>query len=219
MDCGQEGSGRRAAALRLRAVLAGALVLGVGGSVTLASWTDTDNAAGSFGASVFRTESNSTKPYDALGAWSANDTPPGAALVFNAGSMSPGTVVYAPFAIRTTAGSVAGEVVLGAPSVTSSGTGDADLGAALRYRVIRSTTCDASSFLASPPFVVGGAGAEPFTAGQAAGVVNSLQAASAALPGEPTRFCFEVTLPAGASNALQGQTATATWQFTATSSP
>ena len=219
MDCGQEGSGRRAAALRLRAVLAGALVLGVGGSVTLASWTDTDYAAGAFGASLFRTESNSTKPYDALGAWRANDTPPGAALVFNAGSMSPGTVVYAPFAIRTTAGSVAGEVVLGAPSVTSSGTGDADLGAALRYRVIRSATCEASSFLASPAFVIGGSGAEPFTAGQAAGLVNPLQPAPAALPGEPTRFCFEVTLPAGASNALQGQTATATWQFTATSSP
>lgn len=214
----QAVTGRQGIILRVRALLAGALVLGLGGSVTLASWTDSDFATSSFGASVFQTESNVTKPYDASGAWSANDVPPGAAMVFNADSMSPGTTVYAPFAIRTRPNSVAGEVVLGAPSVASSAMGDAELGAALRYRVIRSATCEASSFTGSPAFVVGADGAKPFTVGQAAGVVNSLQAATATLPGEPTQFCFEVTLPAGASNALQGQTATATWQFTATSS-
>jgi hypothetical protein len=166
---------------------------------------------------VFATESNVTKPYSASGAWSPNNASPGAALVFTATDMSPGSVVYAPFAIRTTANSVAGEVVLGVPTVTSSGTGTADLGAALRYRVVRSATCDAASFTGNPPFVVGSDGAKAFTQGQAAGVVNPLAAASATLPGAPTQFCFEVTLPAGANNALQGQTATATWQFTATS--
>ncbi|MCT9870567.1 SipW-dependent-type signal peptide-containing protein [Paenarthrobacter aurescens] len=209
---------RGAGFLRIRALLAGALVLGLGSSVTLASWTDSDFAQGSFGASVFQTESNVTKPYDALGTWSTNDVSPGGALVFNAAAMSPGTVVYAPFAIRTKATSVAGEVVLGIPVVTSSGTGNADLGAALRYRVVRSATCQASSFTGTPTFVVGSDGAKPFTQGQAAGVVNPLAAASATLPGAPTQFCFEVTLPVGANNALQGQTATATWQFTATSS-
>lgn len=203
---------------RLRALLAGALVLGVGASVTLASWTDSDFAAGSFGASVFQTESNATKPYDALATWNANDVSPGATLVFTASAMSPGTVVYAPFAIRTKAASVAGEVVLGTPAVTSSGTGNADLGAALRYRVVRSATCQASAFTGTPAFVVGSDGAKPLTQGQAAGVVNPLAAASATLPGAPIQFCFEVTLPAGANNALQGQTATAIWQFTATSS-
>lgn len=207
-----------AALLRIRAILAGALVLGLGSTVTLASWTDSDFAAGSFGASVFVTESNVTKPYDAQGTWSPNDASPGAALVFNAVSMSPGTVVYAPFAIRTKATSVAGEVVLGVPVVTSSGIGTADLGAALRYRVVRSATCAASAFTGTPAFVVGSDGAKPFTSGQAAGVVNPLAAATATLPGAPTQFCFEVTLPVGANNALQGQTATATWQFTATSS-
>ncbi|MGP0222423.1 MULTISPECIES: SipW-dependent-type signal peptide-containing protein [unclassified Paenarthrobacter] len=205
--------------LRLRAVLAGALALGLGGSVTLASWTDSDFAGGTFGASVFVTESNASKPYNASGTWSANDAAPGAALVFNATAMSPGSVAYAPLAIRTRAGSVGGEVVLGAPTVTSSGTGTADLGAALRYRVVRSAACDATAFTGTPVFVVGSDGAKPFTQGQAAGVVNPLQAATATLPGAPTQFCFEVTLPLGANNALQGQTATATWQFTATSSP
>ncbi|MET4540112.1 putative ribosomally synthesized peptide with SipW-like signal peptide [Arthrobacter bambusae] len=209
---------RSAALLRIRALLAGTLVLGLGSSVTLASWTDSDLATGSFGASVFVTESNVTKPYSAAGTWSANDVSPGAALVFTATAMSPGSVAYAPFAIRTKATSVAGEVVLGVPVVTSSGTGTADLGAALRYRVVRSATCEAASFTGSPTFVVGSDGAKPFTQGQAAGVVNPLAAATATLPGAPTQFCFEVTLPAGANNALQGQTATATWQFTATSS-
>lgn len=192
--------------------------MGIGGSVTLAAWTDSDYATGTFGASVFVTESNVTKPYSAAGTWSTNDVAPGGALVFTATAMSPGTVAYAPFAIRTKAASVAGEVVLGIPSVTSSGTGNADLGAALRYRVVRSATCDASAFTGSPTFVVGSDGAKPFTQGQAAGVVNPLAAATATLPGTPTQFCFEVTLPAGANNALQGQTATATWQFTASSS-
>jgi predicted ribosomally synthesized peptide with SipW-like signal peptide len=214
----QAVTGRKAAALRVRALLAGALVLGLGSSATLASWTDSDFATGSFGTSVFQTESNVTKPYNALGTWSSNDIAPGAALVFNAASMSPGSTVYAPFAIRTTAGSVAGEVVLGPPSVASSGIGEADLGAALRYRVILSATCEASSFTGPPAFVVGADGAKPLTSGQPAGVVNPLQAAAATLPGPPTRFCFEVSLPVGASNALQGQTATATWQFTAASS-
>lgn len=214
----QAASKPSAAYLRLRALLAGALVLGVGSSVTLASWTDSDFAAGSFGASVFQTESNASKPYDVQGTWSPNDISPGATLVFTASAMSPGTVVYAPFAIRTKAASVAGEVVLGTPAVTSSGTGNADLGAALRYRVIRSATCQASSFTGTPTFVVGSDGAKPFTQGQAAGVVNPLAAATATLPGAPTQFCFEVTLPAGANNALQGQTATAIWHFTSTSS-
>ncbi|MFK0006398.1 SipW-dependent-type signal peptide-containing protein [Paenarthrobacter sp. NPDC090520] len=209
---------RREVVLRLRALLAGALALGIGGSVTLAAWTDSDYATGTFGASVFVTESNVTKPYSAAGTWSTNDTAPGGALVFTATAMSPGTVAYAPFAIRTKANSVAGEVVLGIPAVTSSGTGTSDLGAALRYRVVRSATCDASAFTGTPAFVVGSDGAKPFTQGQAAGVVNPLAAATASLPGAPTQFCFEVTLPVGANNALQGQTATATWQFTAASS-
>ena len=217
MDDREAMTGRRTALLRVRALLAGALALGLGSSVTLASWTDTEYAAGSFGAGYFQTESNVTKPYSVLGPWNTNDVSPGT-LVFEATAMSPGSVVYAPFAIRTKPGSVAGAVVLGAPSVSSSGTGESDLGAALRYRVVRAATCGASSFSGAPAFVVGSDGAKPFTAGQAAGVVNPLAAASAALPGEPTHFCFEVTLPEGASNALQGQTATATWQFAATSS-
>ena len=58
---------RGTALLRVRALLAGALVLGLGGSVTLASWTDTEYAAGSFGASSFQTESNVTKALRRLG--------------------------------------------------------------------------------------------------------------------------------------------------------
>lgn len=208
---------RGATLLRLRAVLAGALVLGVGSSVTLAAWTDSDQATGSFGTSVFATESTAAKPYVASGPWAANDTVPGATLLFQATGMSPGTAFYAPFAIRTTEKSVAGTVVLGVPSVVSSNSGAADLGAALRYRVVRSASCDASAFGGAPAFVVGSDGAKPLTQGQAAGVVNPLAAATINQPGAPTQFCFEVSLPAGANTALQGQTATVTWPVTATS--
>lgn len=205
---------RRRFSLHLRAVLAGGLVLGVGGTVTLASWNDSEYASGSFMASVFNTESAVQG-----GVYTDNSTAPGPTLTFGGAGFAPGVSGYFPVLIRTKANSVDGRVVLDA--ATLGGADAATLGAAFVYRVVHATgTCDATAFTGSSPvFIVGGATTyRALTVGQEVGVTNILSAATATLPGAPTGFCFEVTLPAGAANSLQGKTATATWQFVATSS-
>jgi predicted ribosomally synthesized peptide with SipW-like signal peptide len=210
----REGRPRRSRsvrALRLRAVLASGLVLGTGAAVTLASWTDREYATGAFQSSVFSTESSVNGA-----AFADNSVSPGPTVSVG-GPFTPGTSSYFSVAIRTTAGSLAGTAALA--GATLGGADAATLGAALVYRVVRTTaTCDASAFGGSPVFVVGASGtARALTAGQETGVTNPLAAASSSTPGAATGFCFEVTLPAGAPNSLQGKTTTATWQFTTTS--
>lgn len=203
---------RSVRALRLRAVLASGLVLGAGAAVTLAAWTDREYTTGSFQTSVFNTESSVNG-----GAYADNATAPGASVTI-AGPFAPGVSSYFSVSLRTTANSVAGTASLN--GATLGGTDAATLGAALVYRVVRTTaTCNATAFTGSPVFVVGAAATtRALTAGQETGVVNALAAATSSAPGAATGFCFEVTLPAGASNTLQGKTATATWQFVTTSS-
>lgn len=188
-------------------------MLGAGATVTLASWNDSEYATGSFTTSVFDTESDVQG-----GGYADNSTAPGPTVTFSGAGFSPGVSEYFPVLIRTKVNSVAGTVVLDA--ATLSGTDAATLGAALVYRVVLTTgTCDATAFTGSPVFIVGAATTyRALTVGQETGVTNTLAAATATLPGAPTGFCFEVTLPSNAANSLQGKTATATWQFVATSS-
>lgn len=208
---GQPYRSRSVRALRLRAVLASGLVFGVGAAVTLASWTDSEYASGSFQSSVFNTQSSVNG-----GAYADNSASPGATVTVT-GPFAPGVSSYIPVLIQTTVNSVAGTAVLS--GAVLGGTDAATLGAALVYRVVRSTaSCNATAFTGSPVFVVGAAGTtRALTAGQESGVTNTLAAATSTAPGTAIGFCFEVTLPAGASNSLQGKTTTATWQFVTTS--
>ena len=198
-------------ALRVRAVLASGLVLGVGATVTLASWSDNEFATGNFTSSVFATESSvNGTPY------ADNAVSPGPTVSL-AGPFAPGVSHYFPVLIRTKTNSVAGTVVLGGATVA--GADALTLGATLVYRVVSTTgACAGAAFSGSPTFVVGAAATtRALTAGQEGGVTNTLVAATGVAPGAATGFCFEVTLPASAANSLQGKTATATWQFVATS--
>jgi len=196
----------------VRALLAAGVVLGLGAAATSASWTDVEYATGSFTSSVFATESSVNGS-----AYAANSTAPGATVTVS-GPFSPGVSAYIPVLVRTTAASVGGTVVLG--GAVLGGADAATLGTALVYRVVRTTAaCGATAFTGSPAFVVGTASASrPLTSPQEAGVTSTVAAAGPTTPGTPTGFCFEVTLPAGAANSLQGKTATATWPFQATSS-
>lgn len=197
--------------LRLRAVLASGLVLGLGAAATLASWTDVEFGTGSFTSSRFTTEASVNGA-----AYADNSTAPGGTVTI-AGPFAPGVSAYVSVLIRTKPGSVSGSVSLG--GATLGGPDAATLGAALVYRVVRTTgACAASAFTGSPAFVVGAAAtSRPLTVGQETGVVSPLAAAADTVAGAPTGFCFEVTLPAGAPNSLQGRSATATWPFTAVS--
>lgn len=190
--------------LRTRAVLAGALVLGVGGSLTLASWTDNEYAQGSFATSTFVIESNTA----AVASWAAHESGSPATMTFAATAMSPGTSFYAFMDIRTTAATnVAGTAAL---SGVFSATGA--LLSALEYRVAATTT---GTTCASAVF-----GAATYSTGITAGGSVPTVAGSVALgtaSTTPVRFCFDVRVKAGTATTFQGTTATIVWQFTGTS--
>lgn len=205
---------RRLRLRRLRVVLAAGLVLGIGTATTLAAWTDTENATGSFGASVFGTESQSA----GSPAFASNTTSPGASLTFNAAAMSPGVSFYAYLNVRTTpASTVGGNVALTNTVVTPTTAGT--IGTALEYRAVRlsgaapGAPCSATAFTGSPVFIAGTATTwVPIPQTPAPQVANPIGAAGATLG-----FCFEVRIVAGAPNSVQGTSATVTWTMTGTS--
>lgn len=207
---------RTRTSVKVRAALAGALVLGVGATATLAAWTDNEFGTATFSASVFDTESsvNGTTFAD-------NATSPGATMTVAAGGLSPDTRRYAFIDVRSKANSISGTLSLSGASVTNNPTTTPTLGSALQYRAVviaPGATCNAAAFTTgTPTFLVGGA-TSTVALTTAGSTTVPLPAASASAPSTAVRFCFDVYLPAGADNALQGKGATATWQITGTSS-
>lgn len=195
--------GRRLRSRRIRAVLAGGLVLGVGATMTLAAWNDSEYSSATFTAGRF----------DIVGApdgttFSSHPAGTPAALTFSApfGAMVPGSTVYALFSVKTASPSVAGSLQL---SVTSTaGTG---LGTYLRYgvRTIAGTTCNGTTYPAGTAVVPDNS--TMATAGTGAQAV-------AANGGSTVNYCIAVTLPAAADNGAQGLTAIQTWQILGTAS-
>jgi predicted ribosomally synthesized peptide with SipW-like signal peptide len=203
-----ESNRRRRVLLRVRALLAGGLVLGVGGTMTLAAWNDSEFAAGTFSASSFALQSST----DSGGTWQEHATSGTAATMsFNAAGMSPGAVNYAPIWVRTTAGSVSGTLALQGGQLAAGG--NAGLFAALDYRVVRYTSgsCAAGQFTAGASYIVGSSSSKV-----ALGTAGS-STAVAANSGTPVQLCFEITLKAAAANSLQGTTAGTVWEIKGTS--
>lgn len=209
-------AGRSRTSTKVRAVLAGALVLGVGATMTLASWTDTEFATGSFAASRFNTESSIDNS-----AWADNVSAPGATITFAGTGMSPDTHRYGYVLIRTKPNSVAGTLTFVAPTVTNGGTDTTPfLGAALQYKAVSITAagCSATTFsTGTPTYIVGTSGT--YAALTAAGSTGVSLPAATGVAGAPVGYCFDVYLPTGADPLLQGKSVTVTWNVTATSVP
>jgi hypothetical protein len=199
---------RRRRSLRIRALLAGCIVLGVGTTLSLAAWTDTEYATAGFASSIFDTQSSSA----GSPTYASNATEPGASMTFGATAMSPGAVHYAWLNIRTTPATTVGGVVT-LDSVDDDAGG---LVGALEYRAVRmtgpspETPCGAATFSGTPAFIAGGASSYlPVTAVPIEeAVMNPIGAGGAALG-----FCFEVRVAPGAPSSYQGTSATVTWRF------
>ncbi|MFK3678274.1 SipW-dependent-type signal peptide-containing protein [Microbacterium sp. NPDC090218] len=195
---------RRLRSRRLRAVLAGGLVLGIGVTATLAAWNDSEFGSASFTAGKF----------DIVGATdgatfaSHATTGTAAALNFQLAptAMAPGNSTYALFSVKTANPSVAGTLQLTAG--TPGGTG---LATYLTYgvRTIAGTTCNATTFAAGTAVVADGSA---LTAGGSATQIVTANGAA------QVNYCFAVTLPTTAPNGAQGLTMTQTWQIQGTSS-
>lgn len=194
---------RRLRSRRIRAVLAGGLVLGVGATATLAAWNDSEFGSATFTAGRF----------DIVGAadgatFTNHPTTAPAALTFTVAptAMAPGNTTYALYSIRTVNPSVAGTLQLTAG--TPSGDG---LDAFLTYgvRTITGTACNGTTYATGTTVVADGSA---LTVG--GGTAQTLAANGAA----PVNYCIAVSLPATAGNGAQGLTMTQTWTFTGTSS-
>jgi predicted ribosomally synthesized peptide with SipW-like signal peptide len=199
VDGTTERSERDRRSRRIRALLAGGLVLGIGAAVTLAAWTDNEFAQGSFTASRFDLQGSTDGT-----AYADHATAPGAPLTFtlDPSSLAPGDVVTAPFAVRLAANtSENANVTVSVASSTGTLTG-------LTYKLDRMPAwgcggTPSAAVIASSP-LTGGAGA--FTLAQGSPTTS---------PGTPAYLCFTVTAGAGLT---QGQTGSVVWQFAAQSS-
>ena len=215
------------------AILAGGAIIGLGTTATLAAWTDTEwvfggNALGNgpgLGTSNFEVEQNVTSPYTEDEFFGQFETNPGQALTFgfDALSLNPGDTVFAQVALRTIAGSGAGDLTLQPavePDVSVITTTDpgGDLWAALTLQVWTSTSAlnctSAVEATNSGTLIAGGditAAPDVSEPGQSLGA-NSDGAAY---------YCFGVTLPAMAEGAdtdiLQGRGVAPAWEFAAVS--
>lgn len=190
-------------ARRVRALLAGGLVLGIGTTATLAAWNDSEYGTATFTAGRF----------DIVGAVDGTtftNHPVGTpgALSFSTpfSALAPGSTVYALFSVKTANPSVAGTLQL---SVSS--TGGTGLGTYLRYgvRSIAGIACNATTYTAGTAVVPDNS---------AIGTAGTGTQAVAANGTSTVNYCFAVTLPAGTLNTAQGLTAIQTWQITGTSS-
>ena len=209
---------------KVMAIAAGGLVLGVGASVTLAAWTDTEwvfggNGTGGLGigTSTFEVEQATDEEFAEFENLEDN---PGGAIVFAPGALAltPGDSIYAQVALQTADDSLAGTVLL-APAVTADGvtTDDPDglLATTLDLRVATDDAeiaCGPGAFAEGAEIIANGA---LDTAGGTAPQTLDADATSTQF------YCFEITLPALADGDdgadLMGRTIAPAWAFNATS--
>jgi predicted ribosomally synthesized peptide with SipW-like signal peptide len=195
---------KRTRSLRIRALLAGGLVLGLGGTAVLAAWNDSEFAQGTFTAGTFNMQGSTDNT-----AWSDHATQgTAAALSFtvNPASLSPGDVVYAPFAVRLAAGTTNGATVTVSNATTTGSVAN------LTYTLVQPTAFGCAAATTGTALV---------PAATAVGTVPGsttfpLAVGAAGAAGAQVNLCFKVTAGSG---LVQGQTGTATWQFQAVSLP
>lgn len=183
------------------AVLAGGVVLGIGTAVTLAVWNDSEFASGTFSSGQFDLEGST----DGTG-FSSSPAAPGKTLTFelDADMLSPGAVVYAPFAVQLSADSDY------EASVSLANTIGGTIGENLTYSLYDVGTFGATCSAATPPT---GTAIVLNRAANASGTVDAFDLTAAA---DPTNLCFVVT---AGQDLPQGATGTITWEFAGASGP
>ena len=209
---------------KIAAIAAGLLVVGVGATYTLASWSDSEWVWGGgsgandpgVGTSTFEVQQDTTSPYADPGTFADFESNPGKKLTFSTGALAltPGDTIYAPVALRTRADSIAGTVTLqGAVPATGVSVADAggNLWSALRVTVYTASGTTPPSNCAAGMDLTGWGTAiiSDATLSTAATVTQGLTAAA----GSTQHYCFQVTLPAGSADTLQGRTVAPAWEF------
>ncbi|MBC7725198.1 MAG: hypothetical protein H7146_10695 [Burkholderiaceae bacterium] len=192
---------RRRRGVRTRAILAGGLVLGLGATVTLAAWNDSEFAQGTFTAGSFSlvgsTDGTDFTDHPFAGSPAALD------FTVDASTLQPGDVLSAPFSMRLTANTVESGTVQ-----VLSATGDGVV-TGLTYALVEHTEFGCLSPVAGTLVPAPTAMAAPIS-----GVTFDLDPGDGFLAGDAVHLCFTVTADA---DLVQGQSGTAKWEFNAQS--
>lgn len=199
---------RPSASRKVKALLAGGLVLGIGAAITLAAWNDSEWATGSFAAGTFNIEGtvdNST--------WAEHATEPAkATLSFSTGfdNLSASATVSAPFAIRLDKDTTSDATV-----AVQSATGDGTAETHLTYEIVQVAAWDdcTPSAAGTAQIVPAGTALDAVTGASTFSLTKSTNVGTD--PGAAVYICIQVTAD---SSLVQSTTATGTWQFQATSS-
>lgn len=221
---------------KYKALLAGGVVLGLGATMTLAAWSDTEYANGVFSAGKFNVQGNpSPLSPPAAASWADNYVANGAGLTFstNFSNLTPDTTVYAPFSLRIDPSKASYDARVHIESVTS--TGDLNLLGKLTWKArtgIAPATCAA---MTPATYTTGGTALVPSPDATPGSTVNNYTAlatpttftlSKANAPSEttPVTVCIAVTLPAQPANTPPTEASwnftspvTTTWKFSATS--
>lgn len=217
---------------KVRAILAGGLVLGVGAAFTLAAWTDNEWVFGAAadgpgtppnpGTGIHQMQQNTWSGASGAAAWSDQPAANGGALTFSVGAsnLTPGKTVYAPMQLRAVAGSQALTATLaeGVQSAlpVSTTTNSTALYGALKYQAnsgVAQASCNAAGMLTGTTLVP----ANSALVGSPASAVSIAlpKGGTAVDPGAAVDICFAITLPAGITDVtLQGKSTIPVWRFT-----
>ena len=191
---------RRDLKRKITAALAGGLVLGVGTVTTLAAWTDDEQAKATFVSGIFKLESRVGAGAFEVNSGSATTLP------FNAEGMSPGSMHYASFDVKTTSISTTGGMAKLLPGVVDAD--PAGMAAYLRLRVAVIGSAEICNSAAVDSVTQSAISAVPVPLADQPLLKNG---------GNMLRYCFEVQMVENAPSALQGQSATVKWTVNGTS--
>ena len=173
------------ASIRVRAALAGGLVLGVAAGLTTASWVRAEYTGVTFATSAFDVQTN----VQGAGYSTATTVAVSASGIYPSATLTSGNQ-YVSLMVRTLAGSVKGDV-----SLSATGNAGGGLTPVLRYRIVTiaaAATCSATSFTGSPTYVVGGPAAfQNVSAALASSGTTSLLANA----GSEVQYCIELSVP------------------------
>ena len=209
---------------RVFALLAGGLVLGLGATATLASWSDNEWVVGGatgttpgIGTSAFEVEQNRGT------GWGQFETANGGLLTFTGPNLtlSPGDSTFTQVSLRTTASAPASiggtlQLLAGVQAAAPQPASSTALWNALQMKVVVSETlaaaatptCDASRFTAGATYAVGTASTFGTLATAETGTHTLLPTA-----GNVFHYCYQITLPTGSADTLMGATVAPSWQF------
>ncbi|GGM46328.1 hypothetical protein GCM10011608_33870 [Micromonospora sonchi] len=200
-------SSSRVRSRKFKAILAGGIALGLGATITLAAWNDSEYATGTFTAGTFSIEGS----VDGT-TYAEHPTPAAAAaLQFSTGfgNIAPDDVVAAPFAVRLTAGTTYDATV-----TVASASPDPTTFVGLTYGIATvAAFADCGPAPVDPTWIVPQGTALDAVADPA--VPFSLtQGVDTATPGAPAFLCFVVTAD---DTLVQNSQVTETWQLLAES--